>query len=91
MREVLGAWAFFTITDLAVQEVLRIHRVLFIDNDDARNSFTPEQKKAVIQSTVERAVRRNLINNAFRYAKISGEDDDIWYHLIKSSAESAGV
>lgn len=74
-----------------VQEVLRIHRVLFIDNDDARNSFTPEQKKAVIQSTVERAVRRNLINNAFRYAKISGEDDDIWYHLIKSSAESAGV
>ena len=24
MREVLGAWAFFTITDLAVQEVLRI-------------------------------------------------------------------
>lgn len=74
-----------------VEEVLRIHRVLFIDNDDARNSFTPEQKKAVIQSTVERAVRRNLINNAFRYAKISGEDDDIWYHLIKSSAESAGV
>ena len=73
-----------------VQEVLRIHRVLFIDNDDARNSFTPEQKKAVIQSTVERAVRRNLTNNAFRYAKISGEDDDIWYHLIKSSAESAG-
>ena len=74
-----------------VEEVLRIHRVLFIDNDEARNSFTPEQKKAVIQSTVERAVRRNLINNAFRYAKISGEDDDIWYHLIKSAAASTGV
>lgn len=74
-----------------VEEVLRIHRVLFIDNDDARSTFTPDQKKAVIQSTVERAVRRNLISNAFRYAKISKEDDDIWYHLIKSSAASAGV
>ena len=74
-----------------VEEVLRIHRVLFIDNDDARSTFTPEQKRAVIQSTVERAVLRNLIKNAFRYAKISEEDDDGWYHLIKSSAASAEV
>ena len=28
-----------------VEEVLRIHRVLFIDNDDARSSFTPDQKR----------------------------------------------
>lgn len=78
----------YPIVDVAeeVEEVLRIHRVLFIDNDDARNSFTPDQKKAVIQSTIERAVRRNLIRNAFRYAKISGEDDDAWYHLIRSCA-----
>ena len=72
-----------------VEEVLRVHRILFIDNEDVRSTFTPDQKKAVIQSTVERAVRRNLLNNAFRYAKISKEDDDIWYHLIKSSAASA--
>ena len=74
-----------------VEEVLRIHRVLFIDNDDARSAFTQDQKKAVIQSTVERAVLRNLIRNAFRYAKISEEDDDAWYHLIKSSSASAEV
>ena len=74
-----------------VEEVLRIHRILFIDNDDARNSFTQDQKKAVIQSTVERAVLRNLTRNAFRYAKISEEDDDAWYHLIKASAASAEV
>ena len=74
-----------------VEEVLRIHRILFIDNDDARNSFTTDQKKAVIQSTVERAVLRNLIRNAFRYAKISEEDDDAWYHLIKASAASTEV
>ena len=74
-----------------VEEVLRIHRILFIDNDDARNSFTTDQKKAVIQSTVERAVLRNLTRNAFRYAKISEEDDDAWYHLIKASAASTEV
>ena len=74
-----------------VEEVLRIHRILFIDNDDARHSFTTDQKKAVIQSTVERAVLRNLTRNAFRYAKISEEDDDAWYHLIKASAASTEV
>ena len=72
-----------------VEEVLRIHRVLFIENEDARTAFTPDQKKAVIRSTVERAVRGNLIRNAFRYAKISEEDDDAWYHLIKSSITPA--
>ena len=74
-----------------VEEVLRIHRVLFIENEDARISFTPDQKKAVIRSTVERAVHENLIRNAFRYAKISELDDDTWYHLIKaSSADDEG-
>ena len=74
-----------------VEEVLRIHRVLFIENEDARTTFTPDQKKAVIRSTVERAVRANLIRNAFRYAKISEEDDDAWYHLIKASTKSEEV
>ena len=53
---------------------------------DWEQEMTPEQKKAVIRSTLERAVRKNLERNAFRYAKISEEDDDAWYHCIKSSA-----
>ncbi len=70
-----------------VEELYRIYKVLFTENNDARTSFTQEQKKAVIRATAERSVRRNLIRNAFRYAKISEEDDDAWYHLIKSSSE----
>ena len=69
-----------------VEEMLRVLRMLYVNNDEVRLSFSPEQKKAVIRSTLERAVRKNLERNAFRYAKISEEDDDAWYHCIKSSA-----
>lgn len=69
-----------------VDEILRVLRMLYVNNEEVRLSFSPEQKKAVIRSTLERAVRKNLERNAFRYAKISEEDDDAWYHCIKSSA-----
>lgn len=69
-----------------VEEMLRVLRMLYVSNDEVRLTFSPEQKKAVIRSTLERAVRKNLERNAFRYAKISEEDDDAWYHCIKSSA-----
>ena len=69
-----------------VEEMLRVLRMLYVNNDEVRLTFSPEQKKAVIRSTLERAVRKNLERNAFRYAKISEEDDDAWYHCIKSSA-----
>lgn len=71
--------------DEEVEEILRVLHMLFVSNEDARNSFSSEQKKAVIRSTLERAVRKNIERNAFRYAKISEEDDDAWYHCIKSS------
>ena len=75
------------IVDEEIDEITRILRTLFVENEDARTSFSPEQKRAVIRSIIERAVRKNLIRNAFRYAKISEEDDDLWYHAIKSSTE----
>ena len=78
---------FPTITvEEEVDEMLRVLRMLYINNDEVRLTFSPEQKKAVIRSTLERAVRKNLERNAFRYAKISEEDDDAWYHCIKTSA-----
>lgn len=74
-----------------VEEILRVLRMLYVSNDEVRLSFSPEQKKAVIRSTLERAVRKNLERNAFRYAKISEEDDDAWYHCIKTSAANPGT
>ena len=75
------------IVDAEIDEILRVIRTLYIENDDARNAFSQDQKRAVVRSVLERAVRRNLSRNAFRYAKISEEDDDTWYHAIKASAE----
>ncbi|MDO5133470.1 MAG: helix-turn-helix transcriptional regulator [Eubacteriales bacterium] len=69
-------------------EILRVLRMLYVENEDARVAFSPEQKRDVIRSTLERLVRKNLERNAFRYAKISGEDDDEWYHRIKLSMDN---
>ncbi len=68
-------------------EILRAVRTLFIDNDEARSSFTYDHKRIFLLSILERAVRRNIERNAFRYGKISEEDDDIWYHIIKKAME----
>ncbi len=68
-------------------EILRVFRTLYLNHEDSHGSFSQEQKRAVIRSTLERAVRKNLERNAFRYAKISEGDDDDWYHMIKNSAE----
>lgn len=72
------------IVDDETDEILRIFRTLYIENDDVRSSFTQDQRRVLIRSTLERAVRKNIERNCFRYAKISEEDDDGWYHAIKA-------
>lgn len=65
------------------EEVLHAIRKLFLDDDDARSAFSFDQKRIFLTSIIERIVRVNIERNAFRYAKVSTEDDDIWYHIAK--------
>ncbi len=48
--------------------------------------LTAAQKNIIIRANIERAVRRNMERNLFRYAKVSGRDDDSWYHFVKEES-----
>ena len=75
--------AFVDVREEVEERVLRIHRVLFIDNGDARSAFAQDQKKGC-DPVDSREGRPPGLSSEMPSAmpKISEEDDDTWYHLI---------
>ena len=69
----------------ATDEILKLIKNLYIDDNSAAKDWTPMQKRAAIQSEIEHQIKRSLENNMFRYAKISNRDDDAWYKTLKDA------
>ena len=68
------------------EEIINTFKKLYLDDEGPGYRFSEHQKAVVVQSTLERMIRKCLERNLFRYAKISEEDDDDWYHGIKDAA-----
>jgi len=58
---------------------------LYCADDEKASSLSERQKSIIVRSNLEMFIKKSLENNIFRYGKISGDDDDDWYHIIKSS------
>ena len=67
-------------------ELIRLVKHLYVDNNDDYGTFTELQKRLAIQASLESFIRKSLESNMFRYGKISNRDDDDWYHALKESA-----
>ena len=74
------------------QDLIRNFKALYLGTDSTMQGFSEYQKEIIIQSGRERSIRKILERNVFRYGKISGRDDDEWYHAIKAASihEPAG-
>ncbi len=74
------------------QDLIRNFKALYLGTDSTMQGFSEYQKEIIIQSGLERSIRKILERNIFRYGKISGRDDDEWYHAIKAASihEPAG-
>ncbi len=68
------------------QEMLQNFKTLYLDAEASAQGFSDYQKEIFLQSTMERSIRKILERNVFRYGKISGRDDDEWYHAIKAAS-----
>ena len=68
------------------QEMIRTFKTLYVAEGEPKHQFTEYQKSIVMQSTLERYIRKSLERNMFRYGKISERDDDDWYHSIKDAS-----
>ncbi len=69
------------------EEMIRTFRTLYTAGGNSIHEFSDYQKSIMVQSTLERYIRKSLERNMFRYAKISEMDDDDWYHSIKEASE----
>lgn len=66
-------------------EMIQTFKNLFVTQESAQQ-FSDYQKSVVIQSTLERYIKKSMERNVFRYGKISERDDDDWYHSLKEAA-----
>ena len=68
------------------EEMIQTFKMLYVAEGDPKYQFSEYQKAIVVQSTLERYIRKSLERNMFRYGKISERDDDDWYHSIKEAS-----
>lgn len=64
-------------------EMIKDFKALYVNTDDTTPNFSELQKAIVVQSNLERYIKKSVERNMFRYGKISERDDDEWYHSIK--------
>ena len=69
-------------------EMIQTFKTLYMEDNESNKTFSEYHKTIFIRSILERQIKKNLERNMFRYAKISGRDDDSWYHAIKADAST---
>ena len=67
-------------------ELIKTFQTLYGADDGPKHRLSDQQKTIMVQSTLEWYIRKSLERNMFRYAKISEQDDDDWYHSIKGAS-----
>ena len=68
-------------TEVLIETVKRLYCI----EDEKSSSLSERQKSIIVRSNLEMFIQKSLEANIFRCGKISGDDDDDWYHIIKSS------
>ena len=72
-------------TEADTVELIETMKSLYCEEGDNHSSLSERQKSIIVRSHLEMFIKKSLETNIFRYGKISGDDDDDWYHIIKSS------
>ena len=68
------------------KDMMETIKTLYAAEGEPQHPFSDYQKSVIIQSNLERYIRKSLERNMFRYGKISERDDDDWYHSIKNAS-----
>lgn len=68
------------------EEMVQTFKTLYAEPEQSQEGFSDYQKSIMVQSTLERFIKKSLERNMFRYGKISARDDDEWYHAIKGAS-----
>ncbi len=76
----------FEVDSKTLDELIMNFKALYVDSNSAMVNFSEYQKAIFIRSMIEQIVRKSLERNVFRYGKVSGTDDDLFYHGLKDAS-----
>lgn len=69
------------------EDLIATFKTLYLNQNDISYGLTEVHKSIIIKSNLERYIKKSLERNVFRYGKISGRDDDEWYHTVKGDSD----
>lgn len=69
--------------DANAKQLISLFKKTYMTPDPDGEMHTELEKELIIKVNLEHYVKTSLINNMFRYAKISERDDGTWYNLLK--------
>lgn len=68
----------------ATEKVVDMVIDLYCAGEGAKEkNFTPEVKKMMVRTHVDKIINETVEKNLFRSASVTSEDDDEWYHYLK--------
>ena len=76
----------FEVDSKTLDELIMNFKALYVDSNSAMVNFSEYQKAIFVKSMIEQIVRKSLERNVFRYGKVSGTDDDLFYHGLKDAS-----
>lgn len=69
----------------ASSKLIQKFKDLYLSTDTPMSSYSDFDKELVMNGNIDFTLKELLKKNLFRYGKISGQDDDEWYHFLKAS------
>ncbi len=67
-------------------ELIKLFKTLYGDNEVA-TTLAEDHKKNIIENTLSNLLSESIEANAFRFAKVSSNDDDKYYRMIKRNRD----
>lgn len=63
------------------EKLIELFKSLYIE----QNTLEEYQKKKIFENSLENAISNSIQANVFRYAKVSGREDDYYYNIIRKT------
>ena len=73
--------------DYAIKDMVELFKRLFSEKNEIASTLAEYHKIAILQNKIEYHLNEILEANAFRFAKITNKEDDLFYKLIKEGVD----
>lgn len=67
------------------EQLIKLFKNLYLDEKEQTLKLEEFQKTKIIENSLQSIIENSIESNMFRYAKVSGSEDDDFYRILKSN------